>query len=105
MERRIVCAANRRKNGEIVLGVRHFCMHMRNAIHQHILADDALQGYEGAETSTTDWSQSEQGFICNKGDFHTREEAWKIAEKTNQIVRRVGGDTMNGGRLFSENLY
>lgn len=43
-----------------------------------------------------------QGFIDQCGDFHTREEAWIIAEKNGQIMRRVGGD---GVRLYSENLY
>ena len=49
--------------------------------------------------------KSEQGFVDRFGKFHNREEAWKIAEPAGQIRRRVGGDTINGGTLFSENLY
>ncbi len=47
----------------------------------------------------------EQGFIDQYGNFHSREDAWIIAKENNQIIHRVGGDTANGGRLFSENLY
>ncbi len=43
-----------------------------------------------------------QGFVDQYGDFYTREEAWVVAEKNKQIVRRVGGDHE---KLFSENLY
>lgn len=43
-----------------------------------------------------------QGFVDQFGTFYTREEAWIIAEKNNQIIRRVGGD---GVKLYSENLY
>lgn len=46
-----------------------------------------------------------QGFLTSKHRFVDRYEAWKIAVEQNQIVRRCGGDTMNGGKLFSENLY
>lgn len=43
-----------------------------------------------------------QGFVDQYGDFYTREQAWSIADKNKQIVRRVGGDHE---KLFSENLY
>lgn len=46
-----------------------------------------------------------QGFLDNKGNFHDRHSAWKIAVEQDQILRRVGGDTIDGGTLFSENLY
>lgn len=46
-----------------------------------------------------------QGFLTSKYRFVDRYEAWKIALEQRQIVRRVGGDTENGGKLFSENLY
>ena len=48
---------------------------------------------------------SEQGFIDSWGVFYNRQDAWKIAEENNQIIRRVGGDTKDGGTLYSENLY
>jgi hypothetical protein len=47
----------------------------------------------------------EQGFVDQKGNFLSRTEAWQVAQTANQIIRRVGGDTANGGTLYSENLY
>lgn len=83
MERRIVCAAIRDGHGSIICGPRHWDKICRSTKH------DA-------------W---EQGFVDQRGEFLTREEAWKVAEAAGQILRRVGGDSINGGRLFSENLY
>lgn len=78
-EPRVVCAALRR--GEtIVCGPRHW--------------DQLCRG-----TSKDGW---EQGFVDQRGNFLTREEAWKVAERNGQIIRRCGGD---GERLYSENLY
>lgn len=84
MERRIVCAAIRRKTGHptIVCGVRHWDRLMLASAFCH-------DGWE-------------QGFVDNRGDFLTREEAHKVATEAGQITRRCGGDE---GRLFSENLY
>lgn len=90
MQRRIVCAANRHpETKRIILGARHFDHLMRQA----------------AKDTGLKWTASEQGFIDERGNFLTREEAWVVAEKAGQIVRRVGGDSINGGHLFSENLY
>lgn len=88
----IVCAANRHTpTGHIILGVRHCDEHMR--LHRQQLQDPGLN------------SEWEQGFIDKFGKFHTRTEAWIIAVAANQIRRRCGGDTANGGTLYSENLY
>jgi hypothetical protein len=46
-----------------------------------------------------------QGFIDQFGVYMTRQEAWKVAEAAGQILYRCGGDTIDGGYLFSENLY
>ena len=87
MEQRIVCAANRHpETQELILGARHWDTHMRST----------------AKKLGGKWTCAEQGFIDQYGSFLTREEAWKIAEKNGQIVRRCGGD---GRELFSENLY
>lgn len=79
-ERRIVCAANRVKSNHSIihLGVRH------------------------CDRFMPDGRDCEQGFIDNRGEFLTREEAWPVALAAGQIFRRVGGDE---GRLYSENLY
>lgn len=85
LPQRIVCAALR-LDGQIICGARHF----DSIMHQQI----ALTGKR--------WNRAEQGFIDNKGNFLTREEAYIIAEKENQI-RRI---CVPGSReLFSENLY
>jgi hypothetical protein len=45
---------------------------------------------------------AEQGFVDQRGEFLTREEAHHVALKAGQIIRRCGGDD---GCLYSENLY
>lgn len=96
ISQRIVCAANRRRNtGELVLGARHFDVLM----HHHISLID--QKYVDSAV----YVEFEQGFIDQRGSFLSRTKAWKVAEAANQIIRRVGGDTANGGTLYSENLY
>ena len=92
---RILCAANR--YGYVILvGVRHGCDVMENVFDKfedvHCYLDE-------------DCDKVEQGFITSKGRYVSRQEAWKIALDQRQIVRRVGGDTANGGTLYSENLY
>lgn len=95
-ERRcVVCAANRHTDADLrvwlLLGPRHWGPTMRHQAKMLPFDAHALE-----------W---EQGFIDQRGEFLTREEAWKVAEAAGQIFQRVGGDTINGGRLFSENLY
>lgn len=89
---RIVCAAN--KYGDLVItGVRHGCDAMCDSIDEFLNNGNLHQSLEV------------QGFVTNKYRFVDRIEAWKIAEANNQILRRVGGDSTNGGTLYSENLY
>ncbi len=85
----IVCAANRhRDTGLIICGARHFDPIMRATMHK-------LGGFPY-------WGNCDQGFINQRGEFLTREEAYVIALGNGQIKRRCGGDN---GTLFSENLY
>lgn len=92
MQRVIVCAAVRNcSENKIIVGVRHGDEHMNNQLSEMCFwHDDDIQ---------------EEGFLDNKGSFLTRTDAWKVAEAAGQIKRRVGSDTLNGGTLFSENLY
>jgi hypothetical protein len=83
---RIVCAACMFPSGRIIPSIRHFDDFMF----------DALRGTYPKE------GQAVQGFVDQFGKFYTREEAWNLAKKNRQILRRVGGD---GKRLYSENLY
>lgn len=96
-QRRVVCAANMEPGTEeIILGARHWDMSMRYAF-------DVWK--EANQVQTKAMLFSKQGFIDQHGVFMDRQEAWKVAEAAGQIIRRVGGDTLDGGTLFSENLY
>ena len=90
----IVCAALRYPGGLLVVGPRHFDKTMQAQLHR-LRHSDAI---------TSDM-QPEQGFIDQHGVYINRRNAWIEAEKCEQIRKRVGGDTINGGTLFSENLY
>ena len=90
MQRRVVCSALRSKDGAVICGARHFDAVMVATI----AASDPLDARK--------WKLAEQGFIDQRGEFLTREEAHKVATDAGQIIRRCGGDE---GRLFSENLY
>lgn len=92
---RVVSAANRHKaSGLIICGARHY--------------DDVMRGVIMFICGTTDAAKDqgfysmEQGFINNKGEFMTRQEAWIIAEKAGQIRQQTGPDR---GILYSEDLY
>ena len=76
----------------MILGPRHWDLTMHKQ-HDIIPPDDRL---------ISTW---QQGFIDNSGVWLNRCDAWKIAEAAGQIIYRVGGDTTNGGTLYSENLY
>ena len=91
MKRVIVCAAIKNPNGEIICGVRHFDSVMINQI--------------SARIDRNTWHDARQGFMDNSFAFLTRHEAWEVASAAGQIIRKVGGDGIGGGNLFSENLY
>ena len=87
----IVCAAC--KVGEVIfVGVRHFDMVMRGQI--------AARG-EDAPTAIC----ANQGFLDNKGCFHTRTEAFHIATKAGQLEGREKTDYEGSTTLYSEDLY
>ena len=86
---RIVCAAIRNADGDIICGPRHF----DGTMHRQITLSGA------------DWTRAEQGFVDQRGNFFNRMQAFVIAFDAGQIRRSVGGDTANGGTLYSENLY
>ena len=69
----VVCAAMR-KDEVIVTGARHFDPIMR------VLVALTCKGHVG-------W---EQGFIDQRGQFLTRQEAWRIADANGQIRRPTG---------------
>lgn len=94
---RIVCAANRYRDDDlsvnrVILGVRHLDAFM----HESLESTDFHQWERG---------EIEEGFIDQRGNFYDRNQAWFVAELEHQIKRRVGGDNVKGGTLYSENLY
>ncbi len=92
---RIVCAAVRGMDNRLVVGPRHMDQTMRNTIREMTEVTSVRDWFDGAE----------QGFIDQFGDFYNRVDAWKVAEAAGQIFARCGGDTTDGGTLYSENLY
>jgi hypothetical protein len=100
--RLIVCAAVRNKDtGEIVCGARHGnCL---NAVIRY--------GIDGKPSGEI-W---ECGFIDQRNEFLSREDAWKVADAAGQIRRPYGFEKDyttprkagigDDGMLFSENLY
>ena len=90
---RVVCAANRMPDGTMFLGARHWDMNMHNQA-------DIYKKANGIEETCL--TKAEQGFIDQFGNFLTREEAWVIAERQDQIIR---DHDVCVGVLFSEHLY
>lgn len=131
---RIVCAANK-YGEMVIAGVRHGCDTMCDGLETAIVLgkikaqvkrwdDESQMSYyrEGHSCSDAvsvlediikdadietkfERPKEIQGFLTSKYRFVNRQEAWVIAAEQRQIVRRVGGDTSNGGTLYSENLY
>jgi len=68
--------------------------------HRHgncIYTKCAVTGLRDAESG-----ENEQGFLTSKNRFVTREEAFEIALRENQIIDL---SQIRGNRLFSEDLY
>lgn len=98
MEQRIVCAANKyvfEVHGEIetlvVCGARHYDPLMRAQIN---VIDEFYWSCKIGEV---------QGFVDQRGNFLTREEAFVVAKTTGQIIRDCGNP--DSTELFSEHLY
>lgn len=46
----------------------------------------------------------EQGFIDNRGNYLSREEAWFVAQEAGQLLERAPTDK-RGGTLYSEDVW
>ena len=91
-QQRIVAAANR-YGDLVVVGVRHHCPVMGAQLR-------ALKEAGAIETTHT----RDQGFVDNFGNYHSREDALKIAIAAGQI-NVVRPKTSPEYQLFSEDLY
>lgn len=85
---RVVCAAIRNSNGQIICSARHY----DGIMHSQIIADGGS------------WITADQGFIDQYGNFLTRQEAYIVAKEHNQIIRDHK-DADRTQTLYSENLY
>jgi len=104
---RIVCACNiviGPDNIEYKLvGARHFDMTMHSQLNL-LIELWMKKGYDSGNRERL-WTHdmvNHQGFIDQFGNYHNRQEAWKIATNSNQIFRHISGSE---GCLFSEHLY
>ncbi len=87
MNKRIVCAAIKLKTGTILCSPRHYDK----------LSYDLIMKYNIVTEGAV------QGFVDQKGNFLTREEAYQIAEKEDQILRETPFTQCK--KLDSEALY
>lgn len=88
--RRVVCAAIRAEDGDIMVGIRHYSPDMQAQINSR---------FDGGKFVRR--RGDELGFVDQWGVYMTRTEAWEVAKRQNQIIRDIGvKDT-----LYSEHLY
>jgi hypothetical protein len=93
--RRVVCAAIRAADGELLLGIRHYSPDMHRQIEAR--RDGAKFKHRHDE---------DQGFVDQWGLWLSREEAYQVASSNNQIVRpECCGNGLNGPKLYSEGIY
>jgi hypothetical protein len=90
-QRRIVCAALRAADGDVLVGIRHYSTDMRKQIQSR--ADGDKFNHLGEE---------DQGFVDQWGSYMTRAEAYMVADKVGQIMNH---EACTPGRLYSEGLY
>ena len=90
--RRVVCSAIKNPAGDLVLGARHYD-HMMLATIDKLPNGRTFKAVgEGCE-----------GFVDQFGNYLTRQQAWAIAKKADQIKRPTASSC--GWRLYSECLY
>lgn len=89
--RRVVCAALRADDGDVLVGVRHYSADMHAQIHAR------CDGTKFCHRSGDD-----QGFVDQRGEYMTRRQAWLVAEAAGQVRRQGFTDE---GSLYSEDLY
>lgn len=93
--RRIVCAAIRAADGEVILGIRHYSADMHRQLEQRA---DGMKFYRR--------HGDDQGFVDQHGKYLTREQAYLVAQAAGQIVRPEHcRDSNRGPQLYSEGLY
>ena len=92
LDRRIVCAAIRAKNGDVIVGIRHYSQDM------HYQIRNRPDGHRFENRHGDD-----QGFVNTWGEYLTREQALIVAKHNGQIFRET--PFVLQGKLDSEALY
>ena len=98
-ERRVVCAAIRAADGELLLGIRHYSPDMHRQIEQRL---------DGAKFKHR--NDEDQGFADQWGKWMSRRDAYKHAYRNGQILHpdACGKSLDEFGTvetLYSEGLY
>lgn len=89
--RRVVCAAIRADDGDVLVGIRHYSPDMLAQIGSR------ADGEKFCHRSGFD-----QGFVDQHGVYMTRREAFDVAVMAGQVIDM---DACPSGRLYSEGLY
>lgn len=93
--RRVVCAAIRADDGEVLLGIRHYSLDMHRQIEQR--RDGSKFEHRHDEN---------QGFVDQYGMYMTRESAYQVAKAAGQLAYlEYCSEGLDGPRLYSEGLY
>lgn len=93
--RRVVCAAIRAADGELLLGVRHYSGDMHRQIYWRRDGEKFTHRHD-----------PDQGFVDQHGVYMTREEAYGVALAAGQLWRpEACGEGLDGPKLYSEGLY
>ena len=93
--RRVVCAAIRAADGELLLGIRHYSADMRRQITARHDGEKFKHRHD-----------EDQGFVDQRGVFMSREDAYIVADEQGQVWDwKACGDGLNGRKLYSEGLY
>lgn len=94
--RRVVCAAIRADDGELLIGIRHYSADMNTQIFHR--ADGG---------KFWDRHDPDQGFVDQWGVYMTREQAFTVARDNGQIIRPegLGCRIEDATQLYSEALY
>lgn len=99
-KRRVVCAAIRAADGDVLLGIRHYSADMHRQIEARRDGEKFTHRHD-----------DDQGFVDQRGVYMTREEAFGVAQAAGQIFDPLAcGKGLNAAgeevpKLYSEGLY
>jgi hypothetical protein len=94
-QQRVVCAAIRAADGELLLGIRHYSPDMQRQIQQRVDGNKFMHRLD-----------EDQGFVDQFGNWLNRHQAWIVADEADQIKDRTYiGKSLDGPKLYSEALY